>query len=102
MRIAVELDLDITYCEYSRGIELEAVRFPGETLNLLPHMDSMARINVQAEVEAAVEKAALEKAIAIAERREMAGDHRRDLARDESMLAGHARAAHAAIFGSKV
>jgi hypothetical protein len=56
-------------------------------------------VKAQAELESAYEQAAINKAIAIAERREMAGDFRRDLARDESMLAGHARAAHAAIFG---
>lgn len=100
MKLTIELDLEATFYERDNGdVRLEMLCFPGSTQNVLPFLSQSEQIRAQAELENAVEQLALDKAIAIAEKREMRGDFRRELARDESMLASHARAAHNAIFG---
>lgn len=103
MRITLETDFDATFYERDNGdVKLEMLCFPGSTQNIMPFLSSVEQIKAQAELENAYEQAAIDKATAIRERREMAGDYRRELKRDESMLASHARAAHMAIFGNKL
>lgn len=86
MRLRIEVEFDVT----NDGDALDAVRFQGGTLNLIPHMDAMTQIKLQAELECA-----LERAIVLArEREEIAGDYRRELARDlqrEALLEGAAQ-----------
>lgn len=103
MKLTIELELDATFYERDNGdVKLEMLCFPGSSHNVMPFLSPSELIRAQTELECAVEQCALDKAIAIAERREMRGDFRRDLARDDNMLANHARAAHQAIFGNKL
>lgn len=100
MRLTIELDLDATFYEDNNdNVRLEVLTFPGSNQNIMPYLSQDELTKAQAELENAYEQAAIDKAAAIRERREMAGDFRRELARDQSMLASHARAAHQAIFG---
>jgi hypothetical protein len=81
MKILLELELDAQYFEDGNDrVTLEAVRFPGCGQNLMPYMSPVELIKAQAELENAVEQAAISKAEAIRERRELVGDCRREIA----------------------
>lgn len=83
MKLRIEVEFDVT----NDGDTLDAVRFPGGTLDLIPHMDAMTQIKLQAELECALERAI----VSALEREEMVGDYRRELARDlqrEALLEG--------------
>lgn len=79
----IELELEPTYYEDNNGnVRLEMLRFPNSTHNVMPFLSQSELVRAQAELENAVEQYVIDKAIAIAERREMAGDYRRELAMD--------------------
>lgn len=67
LRICVELELDVDYCEYNNRIEVDVVRSPGQGKNLFLHLDQISQIKVQAEAEAALAAAEQEKREARAE-----------------------------------
>lgn len=86
MRITVEIEFDVEVYESDNGrVFVQGARFPGCKQNLHPYLSESEKIRLQAELECAVEQAAIDKAVAIRERREMAGDYRREIARDEKI-----------------
>jgi len=87
MRITLELELEATFYERDNGdVRLEMLCFPGSTHNILPFLSPVESIKAQAELESAVEQAAINRAVAIQERRQMAGDYRREQARDNKVM----------------
>ena len=83
--IAVEADFDA-----SNNASLDGIRFPGQSQNLLQYMsaEEVEQARLAAMVE--YERELREEADTIAERREMAGDARRERLRDDKMT-GDAR-----------
>jgi hypothetical protein len=59
------------------------MRVPGCVQNLLPYLSPVEQVKAQAEIESAVERAVIEKADAIRERKEMRGDIAREFQREE-------------------
>lgn len=101
MKLTIELEFEATYYEDNNdNVRLEVLRFPNSTHNILPYLSPAEVIRAQKELECAYEQSIIDKAAEIAEKRDMTGDHRRELGRDD-MLASHARAAHQAIFGGE-
>lgn len=67
LRIWVELELEVDYCEYNNRIEVDVVRSPGQGKNLFLHLDPVSQIKIQAEAEAALAAAEQEKREVLAE-----------------------------------
>jgi hypothetical protein len=85
MRIPVELELEADFDSEDNG-KLRALTFPGQSQNLMqfmrPYEVEQARLSAMYHYEQGL----LSKAAAIAERREMAGDIRRERVRDEKLI----------------
>lgn len=83
MKITIEVEFEAD-CHVSGDdkVTLQALRFPGCVQNLLPYLSPVEQVKAQAELECAVENLAMATADAIRERREMAGDYRREIARE--------------------
>jgi hypothetical protein len=83
MRITIEVEFEAD-CNVSGDdkVTLQALRFPGCKQNLLPYLSKVEQVKAQAELESQVEQLAMATADAIRERREMAGDYRREIARE--------------------
>lgn len=94
MKIWLELDLEATHHEFDNGtVKVETVTFPGCSQNLLPFMSVTEQDQAQQAVEDAVEKALIDKALAIRDRKDMMADNRREYLADIAM---EARAEHMA------
>jgi len=82
MRIPVELEMEADF-DASNNASLDGIRFPGQSQNLLQYMSTeeveQARLAAMAEYERGLREEAAE----IAERRQVAGDIRREQLRDE-------------------
>jgi hypothetical protein len=81
MLIPVELMLEADF----DGDELRALTIPGCTQNLLPELSSEVIEQAQLSAMYHYEQELLRKAAEIAERREMAGDARRERMRDDRL-----------------
>ena len=81
MLIPVELMLEADF----DGDELRALTIPGCTQNLLPELSSEVIEQAQLSAMYHYEQELLRKAAEIAERREMAGDARRERLRDDRL-----------------
>jgi len=86
IKLWLEHEYEATYYEDNNGnVRLEVLTRPDSNQNEIPRLTTVDQIKAQAELESAVERALIDKAAAIAERREMAGDFRRDRARDDKL-----------------
>jgi hypothetical protein len=85
MRITVELDLDATFYESDKGVKLEVLSFPGCGQNLLPFMTPNEIERAQEALEEQHDTKLMLKAQEAAERRQVAGDFRREQIRDDKM-----------------
>ena len=84
MKITIEIELEVTHHEYDNGrVAIETACFPGCSQNLLPFMSASEQNLAQQAVEDEVEKALVDKALAIRERRDMRGDSMREIAAEE-------------------
>ena len=84
MLIPVELMLEADF----DGDELRALTIPGCTQNLLPELSSEVIEQARLSAMYHYEQELLRKAAEIAERREMAGDARRERLRDDKITGG--------------
>jgi len=83
----LEHKYEATYYEDNDGnVRLEILTRPDSNQNEIPRLSPEDAIKAQAELESAVEQAAINRAVAIQERRQMAGDYRRERARDDKMM----------------
>jgi len=86
MRITIELDLDATYHERDNGdLLLEVLTFPGCNQNLLPFLSVNEQQRAQEALREQHDTKLMLAAQEAAERREMAGDFRREQFRDDKM-----------------
>ena len=84
MKITIEIELEVTHHEYDSGrVAIETACFPGCSQNLLPFMSVSEQDLARQAVEDEVEKALVDKALAIRERRDMRGDSMREIAAEE-------------------
>jgi hypothetical protein len=87
MRITIEVDFEADeHVDNNDGVTITALRFPGCQQNLLPYLSPVEQAKAVAMVSCLIEQAAIDKADAIRERREMAGDFRRDQLRDDKLM----------------
>ena len=81
MKLHLEMEYEVSHYEHGNGlVTLESVRFPGCTQNLMPFMTTVDLIKAQAELECAVESAAIDKVITLCERKDVEADYRREIA----------------------
>jgi len=86
MKITVELDLDATYHERDNGdLLLEVLTFPGCNQNLLPFLSVNEQQRAQEALTEQHDTKLILAAQEAAERREMAGDARRERMRDDRL-----------------
>ena len=86
MRITIELDLDATYHERDNGdLLLEVLTFPGCNQNLLPFLSVNEQQRAQEALREQHDTKLMLASQDAAERREMAGDARRERMRDDKM-----------------
>jgi len=85
MRITVEIDLDATFYESDRGVKLEMLCFPGCGQNLMPFMTPNEIERAQEALEEQYDTKLMLKAQEAVERRQVAGDFRREQIRDDKM-----------------
>lgn len=82
MKIHLELELEVDVVEKQDRVIIDAIRFPGCEQNLMPFMSVTELDQAQQAVEDEVEKETAIKLHKIRERKEMRGDHLREMARD--------------------
>jgi Zn/Cd-binding protein ZinT len=85
MRITVELDLDATFYESDKGVKLEMLCFQGCTQNIMPYLTDNELARAQEALEEQHDTKLMLKAQEAAERRQVAGDFRREQIRDDKM-----------------
>ena len=86
MRITIEVEFEVEeHIDNNNNVTIRAMRLPGSRQNLMPNLSPQEIARAQQEVEAMIEQATLIMAAAIRERREMAGDARRERLRDDKM-----------------
>ena len=83
MRLFIENEFDVTTHEFDDGrIEVTEIRFVGCNQNLMPFMSKLAIAQAQARAEDTQEQAAIAKVELLLERKAMACDSRREIARE--------------------
>lgn len=91
IKLWLEHEYEATYYEDNDGnVRLEVLTRPDSNQNEIPRLTTVDQIKAQAELENAVEQRLIDKAAEIAERRQVAGDARRERMRDDKMT-GDAR-----------
>jgi len=86
MRITIEVDFEVEeHIDDNNNVTIRAMSLPDCRQNLMPNLSPQEIARAQQEVEAMIEQATLIMAAAIRERREMAGDARRERMRDDKM-----------------
>jgi hypothetical protein len=86
MKITVELDLDATFHERDNGdLLLEVLTFPGCNQNLLPFLSVNEQQRAQEALREQCDTKLMLASQEAAERREMAGDARRERLRDDRL-----------------
>ena len=86
MRITIEVDFEVEeHIDNNNNVTIRAMRLPGSRQNLMPNLSPQEIARAQQEVEAMITQAALIMADAILERRQVAGDARRERLRDDRL-----------------
>lgn len=86
MRITIEVDFEVEeHIDNNNNVTIRAMRLPDCRQNLMPNLSPQEIARAHQEVEAMIEQATLIMAAAIRERREMAGDIRREQLRDDRL-----------------
>ena len=89
MRITIELDLDATYHERDNGdLLLEVLTFPGCNQNLLPFLSVNEQQRAQEALREQHDTKLMLASQDAAERRQVAGDARRERLRDDKITGG--------------
>ena len=87
MRITLELELDADF-DGEDNAKLLSIAFPGQSQNLMQFMSEEEVEQARLTAMYHYEQELLRKAAEIAERREMAGDARRERLRDDKITGG--------------
>jgi hypothetical protein len=83
MILTIEIDLDVDYHESNDNqVTLVSACFPGLTQNILQFLSTNEQDLLQQALEEAYHQAAIDKVEALLERKAMAGDARREMARE--------------------
>jgi len=91
MRITIEVDFEVEeHIDNNNNVTIRAMRLPDCRQNLMPNLSPQEIARAHQEVESMITQAALIMADAILERRQVAGDARRERLRDDKMT-GDAR-----------
>ena len=86
MRITIEVDFEVEeHIDNNNNVTIRAMRLPDCRQNLMPNLSPQEIARAQQEVESMITQAALIMADAILERRQVAGDARRERLRDDKM-----------------
>ena len=86
IKLWLEHEYEATYYEDNDGnVRLEVLTRPDSNQNEIPRLTTVDQIKAQAELENAVEQRLIDKAAEIAERRQVAGDARRERLRDDRL-----------------
>ena len=89
IKLWLEQEYEATYYEDNNGnVRLEVLTRPDSNQNEIPRLTTVDQIKAQAELENAVEQRLIDKAAEIAERRQVAGDARRERLRDDKITGG--------------
>jgi hypothetical protein len=83
MLLTLEIDLNVDYHETGDNkVSLLSACFPGFTQNILQFLSVNEQDNLQQALEDAYHQAAIDKVEALLERKAMAGDARREIAKE--------------------
>jgi len=89
MRITIEVDFEVEeHIDNNNNVTIRAMRMPDCRQNLMPNLSPQEIARAQQEVESMITQAALIMADAILERRQVAGDARRERLRDDKITGG--------------
>jgi len=89
MRITIEVDFEVEeHIDNNNNVTIRAMRLPDCRQNLMPNLSPQEIARAQQEVESMITQAALIMADAILERRQVAGDARRERLRDDKITGG--------------
>jgi len=86
IKLWLEHEYEATYYEDNDGnVRLEVLTRPDSNQNEMPRLSAEDAIKAQAELECAVEQKLIDRALAIYEKQQMAGDARRERMRDDRL-----------------